>query len=240
MKPFVFAMPGRPVHSLFFHCSASDRPEHDDVSVIRDWHVRGNGWQDVGYHFYIKRDGTIQRGRSLEMTPAAQGNGFNAGTIAVCLGGLTKAQFTPAQFEAGYSIVRAIVDAYERSGITIRVRGHREVYPKECPVFDYHRAFGLDADGYPVGRPDFSIQDDGPAPNGGLGRDLYLMVPNRDAEVKALQAALNARGAKPSLDVDGVFGRATLDAVAAWQARSGLESDGIAGAKTRASLGLPA
>lgn len=239
MKPFVFAMPGRPVHSLFFHCSASDRPEHDDVSVIRDWHVRGNGWADVGYHFYIKRDGTIQRGRALESTPAAQGNGFNAGTIAVCLGGLTKSQFTPAQFEAGYSIVRAIVDAYESRGVKIRVRGHREVYPKECPVFDYRRAFGLDAEGHPVGRPDFSVQSDAPASSGGRGIELYLMVPNRSAEVKALQESLNAHDAKPPLDVDGVFGRATFEAVRQWQAREGLTVDGIAGLETLDRLGLP-
>lgn len=37
---------------------------------MRDWHVNG-GWADVGYHYYVKRDGTIQTGRPLEKTPAA-------------------------------------------------------------------------------------------------------------------------------------------------------------------------
>lgn len=236
MIDFAFAPPRRAVHTLFVHCSASDRPEHDDVAVMRDWHVNGNGWSDVGYHYYVKRDGTIQPARPLEKTPAAQGDGHNAGTIAICFGGLTKSKFTTEQFRAGAAMVRAISEAYGDRGVKIRVRGHREVYPKECPVFDYRRAFGLDAAGYPTVAPDASVQGADPVAADNVPGDLYLMVRNKAESVKALQRALNAAGA--ALDPDGVFGRLTFEALGAWQSAHGLAVTGIADENTRRRLGI--
>ena len=82
----MFTRPEREVDRVFLHCSASDSPEHDGVDVIRRWHIDDNGWDDVGYHYFIRRDGTLESGRPLEKTPAAQA-GSNAATIAVCLHG---------------------------------------------------------------------------------------------------------------------------------------------------------
>ena len=36
-----------------------DRAEDDDVEIIRKWHVEGNGWSDIGYHYFIKKDGEV-------------------------------------------------------------------------------------------------------------------------------------------------------------------------------------
>jgi hypothetical protein len=63
-----------------------------------------------------------------------------------------------------------------------------------------------------------------------------LSLGDRGPDVRALQAQLNARGA--SLLVDGDFGRATQAAVMAFQARNGLEVDGVAGPQTLTELGL--
>ena len=92
-----FKKPNRHVETVFIHCSASDNPAHDDVSVIRSWHTDPpRNWSDVGYHYFIKKDGTIQPGRPLEKTPAAQ-YPYNKGTLAVCLHGLKEELFTEAQ-----------------------------------------------------------------------------------------------------------------------------------------------
>lgn len=238
MTNFSFVPPARAVHSLFFHCSASDRPEHDDVAVMRDWHVNGNGWSDVGYHYFIKKSGAWQPGRSLEKTPAAQGDGFNAGTIAICLHGLAKPAFTSEQFRTGCSMVRAISDAYGERSVRIRVRGHCEVYPKECPVFDYRRAFGLDAAGYPTQQPDFAVQDAGLRT---LAKplDLYMMVPGNADKVLRLQRSLTSRGF-PCGPLDGDFGRLTHDALVAWQRDTGRDPTGVADRAVRLALGLEA
>lgn len=235
MSNFSFAPPARAVHSLFFHCSASDRPEHDDVSVMRDWHVNGNGWADVGYHYFVKKSGEWQAGRPLEKTPAAQGEGHNSGTIAVCLHGLAKPAFTSEQFRTGYAMVRAICDAYGERGVRIQVRGHCEVFPKECPVFDYRRAFGLDPYGHPTLQPDFTVQDPAPA----TPADLYMLVPGNIDRVKRLQRALTSRGF-PCGEIDGDFGRMTNNALIAWQRDTGREPTGVADYAVRVALGMEA
>ena len=76
----IFNRPKREIDRVFLHCSASSLPAHDDVSVIRSWHLK-NGWSDIGYHYFIKFDGMIQVGRNLEQTPAAQ-KGHNVEFIA--------------------------------------------------------------------------------------------------------------------------------------------------------------
>ncbi len=53
---------------------------------------------------------------------------------------------------------------------------------------------------------------------------------SRGAAVKGVQSALNAHGSR--LTVDGIAGSGTVAAIVAFQRRSGLSADGIAGAKT--------
>ena len=128
------------IHTTFLHCSASDNPLHDDVTVIRQWHLH-NGWKDVGYHFYIKKNGTIQVGRSIEMTPAAQ-MGFNTGTIAICLGGLN--EFTEEQFITLRTLCRQIDADHSTKDFRMAFRGHREVdRTRLCPVYDYKKVLNL-------------------------------------------------------------------------------------------------
>lgn len=147
-----FVKPQRKVHTVFLHCSASSAKAHDDVSVMRNWHL-ARGWKDVGYHYFIKRNGTIQSGRSIEKTPAAQ-KGHNSGSIAICMHGAggnpPKNDFTQAQFRALKDFCLTINRAYKGQ---IRFRGHCEVAAKACPVYDYHKALMLDADGYMIGTP---------------------------------------------------------------------------------------
>lgn len=54
--------------------------------------------------------------------------------------------------------------------------------------------------------------------------------------VKWLQLELTRRGYLPAGQIDGSFGKITLGAVAGFQLESGLEVDGVCGAKTRAAL----
>ena len=140
----LFTKPGRHVDRVFIHCSASSQKSHDDISVIRKWHVEERGWRDVGYHYFIQRDGTIQRGRDLEWIPAAQ-RGHNEGTIAICLHGRVARDFTASQFDALRRLCRTIADAYDGD---VTFHGHCEVSEKSCPVFEYDTVLGLDERGH--------------------------------------------------------------------------------------------
>ena len=135
---FIFNKPVREVDRVFIHCSASSLKAHDDVEVIRGWHLN-NGWSDIGYTYYITFDGTVHRGRDVEITPAAQ-RGHNTGTIAICLSGLRENDFTQEQFESLRNLCEQIDDRIP----DVTFHGHCEVSDKECPVFDYRSVLGLD------------------------------------------------------------------------------------------------
>jgi len=141
--PFItaFVKPKRTVKRVFIHCSASDNPEHDDIAVIREWHI-DRGFTDAGYHYFICRDGTIQAGRDIERQPAAQAP-HNFQTIAICVHGLDT--FSGAQMKALRRMCLAIDAKYEGK---ISFHGHCEVSPKECPVFDYKDVLSLDDEGF--------------------------------------------------------------------------------------------
>ena len=65
----------RPIDTIIVHCSAT--PEGRDVSVseIRKWH-KARGWSDIGYHFVITLDGTMNVGRPIEKI-GAHAKGYN-------------------------------------------------------------------------------------------------------------------------------------------------------------------
>jgi len=78
----MFQKPKRKIHRVFIHCSASDHAHHDNVATMKQWHL-ARGFSDIGYHFFIQKDGTLEYGRDSEKTPAAQ-KGHNLNTLAIC------------------------------------------------------------------------------------------------------------------------------------------------------------
>lgn len=42
---------------LVIHCSATKLSQNFTVEKLRRCHVVGNGWSDIGYHYYIRADG---------------------------------------------------------------------------------------------------------------------------------------------------------------------------------------
>jgi hypothetical protein len=49
---------------------------------IRHWHVRGNKWKDIGYHFIVRKDGTIEKGRADDII-GAHVRGHNSGSLGI-------------------------------------------------------------------------------------------------------------------------------------------------------------
>ena len=102
-----------------------------DIEDIRRWHL-DRGWNDVGYHYYIRRDGEIQKGRE-ETVSGAHARGMNADSLGICFEG-------HGDYEAFTQYQRnALCDLYEdiltRWDIPVEnVLGHRETgAPKTCP-----------------------------------------------------------------------------------------------------------
>lgn len=135
----------RTLTEIIVHCSAT-RPEWMDgqpttakVAEIKRWHVQGNGWSDIGYHFLIDRDGAIVTGRPIERD-GAHVRGHNRGTVGICLiGGFGSSEnddafehFTPPQMAA----LRVLIGKLQNDHRTItKVSGHNEYAAKACPGF---------------------------------------------------------------------------------------------------------
>lgn len=137
----MFKKPNRPVDTVWIHCSAASR-ENINAAEIDRWH-KDRGWSGIGYHYFIKTDGTLEQGRSLNKI-GAHVKGHNKRSIGICLNGLHDGDFTEAQFDTLRKLCGEIDDAYGG----IRFRGHNEVAAKACPVFDYRKVLNLDSKGY--------------------------------------------------------------------------------------------
>ncbi|MFP4365509.1 MAG: N-acetylmuramoyl-L-alanine amidase [Bacteroidales bacterium] len=119
----------RKINKIIVHCSDSDNPTHDDISVIDQWHKQ-RGWKGVGYHYFIASDGEIQYGRELHEI-GAHVRGHNRDSIGICLHG--KTEFTHKQFQS----LRTLLEAFDLTMNIADVYGHRDFDKnKTCPNFD--------------------------------------------------------------------------------------------------------
>lgn len=127
----------RKIDKLIIHCSAT--PHHMDIGVeqIDNWH-RMRGWSQIGYHFVIRRDGTLEHGRPVKKM-GAHVKGYNRYSIGICLVGGVNADmkaennFTWAQWRRIEQFARLFKVEYPKATI----HGHNEFTKyKECPSFD--------------------------------------------------------------------------------------------------------
>lgn len=98
------------------------------VEDIDNWHKK-NGWACIGYHFFVKKDGTIYRGRQ-ENSVGAHARGANSNSIGICFEGRYETEQMPnAQIEAGKELVAYLKNKY---GIS-KVQKHSDVCSTSCP-----------------------------------------------------------------------------------------------------------
>lgn len=131
--------PMESVRYLVVHTEGSPSGAHGSLASIRRYHVVANGWEDVGYHYVIDREGRIHAGRS-ERFQGAGVAGFNRHALHVCVtGNADREAFNPPQLVA---LLEWIADARARHGVPLgNVLGHRECYAfpgvpntgKSCP-----------------------------------------------------------------------------------------------------------
>lgn len=133
------------VEFLVVHASATP-PEMDiGAKEIDRWH-RQRGWLGIGYHFVIRRDGTLETGRSASK-PGAHLYGYNERSWGICLaGGVTDTDtYTPEDnfTDAQYQTLGSLLTALSHLVPEAQIKGHRD-FPnvsKACPCFDVAEAF---------------------------------------------------------------------------------------------------
>ena len=127
----------RKITMIVIHCDGIMPHQHNTIAKIDAYH-RKKGWKCVGYHEYVRRDGTIEHGRNIA-EPGAHVVGHNSHSIGICYeGGLNSAgeaedTRTPEQVRA----LRQLVERYHAYFPDAMIVGHHDLNPKKaCPCFD--------------------------------------------------------------------------------------------------------
>ncbi len=115
---------------LVVHCSDTNDNKNIGSLEIHKMHI-GFGWDGIGYHKIICRNGEIQNGRP-EYWVGAHARGFNEISLGVCLIG--RKEFTEKQFKSLEKVLRLWKKNYPKTEII----GHNIISDtkKTCPNFD--------------------------------------------------------------------------------------------------------
>lgn len=137
----------RQIKEIILHCSATPEGKDYTVDTIRKWH-KARGFNNIGYHYVIYRDGTVHLGRPLQQI-GAHTTGHNSYSIGICyIGGCAKDGRTPKdtrtleQKLAMYQLLHDLLETYPKA----TVHGHYEFANKACPSFkieDLQREYHL-------------------------------------------------------------------------------------------------
>ncbi len=186
---------------------------------IHQWHL-ANGWAGIGYHFFVRKDGTVYRGRPEDTVGAHAGNN-NYDSLGVCFeGSFDREEMGAVQREAGAELVAYLKRKYN---ITT-VQRHGDVNATGCPGTSF--PFEAIANGAAAVQTQTASN----------ANDAALTLPlltrgSQGGAVRAVQAMLNGMGHSAGT-ADGIFGEKTAGAVKRFQTASGLASDGIVGRDT--------
>lgn len=233
---------------ILHHAEASSCTADD----IHRWHL-AKGWAGIGYHFFVKKNGSIYRGRP-ENKLGAHASGANSDSIGICAEGKYMTETMPdAQKQAIIELVAYLLNKY---GISTVLK-HKDVTSTDCPGDNYpFDEIVAGAKGTSTltstsqSTPSKPSGDDwvrrlqeelnsqfsrGLVVDGINGPKTLAACPQVKKGAKGnvtrlIQERLNSVGF--NLDVDGIFGTKTYNAVKVFQRNRNLTQDGIVGPKT--------
>ncbi len=135
----------REVTLLVVHCSATRYDRNFPVEALHRCHL-ARGFANIGYHFYITRDGEVHICRPVHQI-GAHASGWNDKSIGICYeGGLNKDNRpadtrTYAQKCSLLDLLRQLKADYPEA----RILGHYQLsvsVHKACPCFDAREEYG--------------------------------------------------------------------------------------------------
>ena len=124
---------------LVLHCSASRCDQDYSVEQLRRDH-KARGFYDIGYHFYIRKDGTMTQHRKL-LEVGAHARPYNRCSIGICYEGGLDEHGKPYNTMTAEQETR-LVDLFRNLKILFpkaKIVGHRDLSgttSKECPCLD--------------------------------------------------------------------------------------------------------
>ena len=217
----------KPKKIVLHHAEASNCTVQD----IHRWHLN-NGWSGIGYHFFVRKDGTIYRGRP-ENAIGAHVSGANTNTLGICAEGSYMTETMPiAQLNAIKELIRYLDGKYGE----LPIYGHREVGSSNCPGVNYPLDEIKARSGVQSGQSVENVIATTP-PVTETKSDIqkakeYVGGRCQELQEKLIKLGYNCGG----YGADGIFGQETYNSLVQFQKDNGLDPDGLAGVATFAKL----
>lgn len=121
---------------IVIHHTANTSKE--TVEQIHNFHKNINGWAGIGYHFYIRKDGTIYRGRP-EKYVGAHCENYNSVSLGICCeGNFEIEQPTEKQLTSLSELIQYLKKKYGN----VQVVGHRDLNATACPGKNLYSKMG--------------------------------------------------------------------------------------------------
>lgn len=112
--------------TIVLHHSAS---KEAFATLIHQWH-KNRGWSGIGYHFVVRKNGTVERGRPIDCIGAHCTN-ENSHTIGICFeGNFQEEDMAAIQIKAGRELIDYIQALY---GNKLKIVRHRDLMATACP-----------------------------------------------------------------------------------------------------------
>lgn len=126
------------VEHIVLHCAATRASADIGAAEIDRMH-RERSFMKIGYHFVIRRNGVIEKGREIDEV-GAHVAGYNSTSIGICLvGGVAEDGKTPESnfTNAQWATLENLVGEMRQKYPTAAIVGHRDLDAhKACPSFD--------------------------------------------------------------------------------------------------------
>lgn len=129
----------RQVKLIVIHCSATRCNASFSLTQLEQCH-QTQGFNAIGYHFYITRNGQLHTTRPLDQ-PGAHARGFNRHSIGICYEGGLNRQGIPTDTRTRWqkNSLADLLAALRRLYPQAQVKGHYQLganIGKACPCFD--------------------------------------------------------------------------------------------------------
>ena len=136
--PNILKKSTRRINEIIVHCSATPEGKNFTVEDITRWH-KERGWSTIGYHYVVYLDGSVHRGRDVNVA-GAHCSGHNSYSIGVCyIGGCDKTgkKAKDTRTDAQKYGLRGLLENLKELYPKARIVSHHDYEPgKACPSFD--------------------------------------------------------------------------------------------------------
>ena len=230
-----------PIEIIIHHADAVKCSVED----INRWH-KDNGWCGIGYHYLVRKDGTVWKGRPDNAIGAHCLN-RNTGTLGVCFeGNFEKETMGDIQFNAGAELIKYLKDKYSIS----KVSRHKDYMSTDCPGKNFPFAAMLEGNAQTckvesnsnTSNMSAHLRDWQSAYNLAYNKNIYVDGIRGQQVENAMRIALLKIGSNNSLvgwlqcrvgaGIDNIFGNETRNKVMEFQRAHSLVVDGIVGYNT--------